>query len=51
MTQFINFNDTGYKFLSIKLHNFDDIMTQFIRINDTIFSNFKYKNDMIYENQ
>ena len=43
MTQFINFK--------YKTNNFDDIMTQFIKVNDTIFSNFKYKNDIIYKNQ
>ena len=31
MTQFINFNDTVHEFLSIKCHNFDDKMTQFIQ--------------------
>ena len=36
MTQFINFNETVYRFLSIKCHNFDDKMTQFYKINNTI---------------
>ena len=31
MTQFINFNDTAYKFLSIKCHN--------LMKNDTIYKN------------
>ena len=35
MTQF-------FQILSIK-------MTQFIKVNDTIFSIFKYKNDIIYK--
>ena len=26
-------------------------MTQFIKINDIVYSNFKYKNDIIYKNQ
>ena len=43
MTQFINFK--------YKTNNFDDIMTQFIKINDTVFSIFKYKNGTIYKNQ
>ena len=51
MAYFINFNDTLHKFLSIKtiFINCDTIYTQFINVNDTIFSIFKFKNDMIYK--